>query len=60
MKRLTGKRRETLVLIGVTLAVAAELTWVVHHIREEVIYTPESAPNANQAVFTENVIHAAR
>jgi len=60
MSRLTGKRRETLMLIGLMLAVAAELTWVVHHVRAELSDTPDSASTVDQAIFTENVIHAAR
>lgn len=59
MKWPTGTRRETLLLIGVSLAVAAELTWVVHHVSAEVVYTPESRTAANPTGFTENVIQAA-
>jgi hypothetical protein len=59
MKRLTRRRRETLLLIGVTLAVAAELTWVVHHVNAEVIHSPELTAAGNPTAFTENVIQAA-
>jgi hypothetical protein len=56
---MTRKRRETLLLIGVGLALAAELTWVVHHVKAEVIDSPQAAVNDNQTAFTDNVIQAA-
>ena len=59
MKGSTGGKRETLLLIGVSLAVAAELTWVVRHVSAEVIDTPQSRTAANPTGFTENVIQAA-
>jgi hypothetical protein len=59
MKRYFGQKRETLVLIGLTLAVAAELTWVVRHVRAEVIPVPQAAANSNPTVFTATVIQAA-
>jgi hypothetical protein len=59
MKRPTSRGQETLLLIAVGLAVAAELTWVVHHMAAEVIYSPEARTAANEKVFTETVIHAA-
>lgn len=59
MKRLTARRREMLLLIGVGVAVAAELIWVVHHVRAEVIFSPEARAASNPTVFTENVIQAA-
>lgn len=59
MKRLTARRRETLLLIGVGVAVAAELLWVVHHVRAEVIYSPEARAAGNPTVFAENVVQAA-
>lgn len=59
MKRLTARRRETLLLIGVGVAVAAELIWVVHHVRAEVIYSSEARAAANPTVFAENVMQAA-
>lgn len=59
MKRLTERGRETLLLIGVGVAVAAELIWVVHHVRAEVIYSSEARAAGNPTVFTENVIQAA-
>lgn len=59
MKRPTSRGQETLLLIAVSLAVAAELTWVVHHTAAEVIYSPETRTAANEKIFTEAVIHAA-
>jgi hypothetical protein len=59
MKRYFGQKRETLVLIAVTLAVAAELTWVVQHVRAEVL-VPQAAANGNPTVFTATVIQAAK
>lgn len=59
MKRLTARRRETLLLIGVGVAVATELLWVVHHVRAEVIYSPEARASGNPTVFAENVVQAA-
>ena len=59
MKHSTGQGQETLLLLVVGLAVAAELTWVVHHVAAEVIYSPEARTAGNEKVFTEAVVHAA-
>jgi hypothetical protein len=59
MKRLGRPGRETLLLIGLGIAVAAELTWVVHHVEAEVIDVPEVTASSNPTHFTENVIQAA-
>ena len=52
-------RRETLLLLGVGLALVAELTWVVHHVKAEVVDSPQAKATGNPTVFTDNVIQAA-
>jgi hypothetical protein len=56
---MTPERREKLLLIGLSLAVAAELTWVVHHVGAEVIDVPQARTASNPTTFTDNVIQAA-
>lgn len=56
---MTRPRRETLLLIGVGLALVAELTWVVHHVKSEVIDAPQTKITVNPTAFTDNVIQAA-
>ena len=56
---MTRARRETLLLIGVGLALVAELTWVVHHVKAEVIDSPQAKVNGNPTAFTDKVIQAA-
>ena len=56
---MTRPRRETLLLIGVGLALVAELTWVVHHVKSEVIDSPQAKITVNPTAFTDNVIQAA-
>ena len=56
---MTPERREKLLLIGLSLAVAAELTWVVQHLDAEIISVPEARATGNPTTFTDNVIEAA-
>ncbi len=56
---MTPERREKLLLIGLSLAVAAELSWVVHHVDAEVISVPAARATGNPTTFTDNVIEAA-
>jgi hypothetical protein len=56
---MTRTRRETLLLIGVGLALVVELTWVVHHVKAEVIDSQQSNVTANPTAFTDHVIQAA-
>ena len=56
---MTRERREKLLLIGVGLALVAELTWVVQHVKAEVIDAPQVKATGNPTTFTDNVIQAA-
>lgn len=56
---MTPERREKWLLIGLSLAVLAELTWVVHHVSAEVIDVPQARAAGNPTTFTDNVIQAA-
>jgi len=56
---MTRTRRETLLLLGVGLALVAELTWVVHHVKAEVIDSPQAKVTASPTAFADNVIQAA-
>jgi hypothetical protein len=56
---MTPERREKLLLIGLGLAVAAELTWVAQQVRTEVIGVPQARTEGNPTTFTNNVIEAA-
>jgi hypothetical protein len=56
---MTPERREKLLLIGLSLAIAAELAWVAHQVRAEAINVPETRAEGNPTTFTNNVIEAA-